>query len=102
MGNKVIDEIILAEKKSEQIVSAAKLSSVKSLTSAEEKSAELKAKAQQKSKEDLASFVAQFEHESKTNFDSVLKEYEKSASDLQKKAEQNYQSAVDLIVKKLS
>ena len=102
MSNKIIDEIILSEKKSEQIISAAKQQAVKSLTLAEEKGAELRAQAQQKNKEDINNYILQYENESKLNFNSTLVEYQKTAQQLQEKAEKNYQSAVDLIIKNLN
>ena len=102
MSNQIIDEILNSEKQSDQIVKNAKQLAIKSLTQAEEKAANIKNQAQQKFKEDLSNFVAEYENESKTAYKESLLQYEKTAEELEKKASKNLQKAVDLIISKIS
>ena len=102
MSNQIIDEILNSEKQSDQIVKNAKQLAIKSLTQAEEKAANIKNQAQQKFKEDLSNFVAEYENESKTAYKERLLQYEKTAEELEKNASKNLQKAVDLIISKIS
>ena len=101
MSNQIIEEILLSEKESEKIIKNAKQLAIKSLTQAEEKAVDIKNKAQQKFKEDLATFVKEYEEESKAAYKESLNQYKKTADELEKRAENNMQAAVDLIISKV-
>ena len=101
MGNKIIDDILLAEKQSEQIISKAKQDAIKALTQAEEKSLSVKTSAQEKFKEDLNNFVIECEEECKVNYKENLATYVKTAEELERRAEENIEKAVKVIVDKI-
>jgi vacuolar-type H+-ATPase subunit H len=101
MSNKIIDEILQAEKQSEQIVAQSKQEAIKSLTKAEEKAVKIKFEADQKYKEDMKLYQQNCEIENKQKYQATMDEYKKSAQDLTKNAEKNLNKAVEIIVKKI-
>lgn len=101
MKNKVIENILTAEKQAEQIQIKAKEEALKIVSSAEEESLRIKSEAQENAKKLLKEELIKAEDIAKQTFDNNLKDYEIQASKLETTAKANFEKVVKEIIKKI-
>jgi len=101
MSNKIIGEILLAEKQSEQIIASSKKEAIKILTQAEEDAIKIKNKAQEDYKNNLNNFVSEIEENCKVKYQNNLACYYKDCEDLERNSQEKIEKAVKLVVDKI-
>ncbi|MBQ3047923.1 MAG: hypothetical protein IJD48_02790, partial [Clostridia bacterium] len=94
----IIDEILLAEEQSEQIVASSKKDAIKMLSKAEEESFKIKAKAEEDYKNNLNTLVDDIENNCKQKYQENMSCYYKDCEDLERSSKDKIEEAVKLIV----
>ena len=101
MKNKIIESILKAENEADKKQQSAREQSIKIIADAEEKVEKIKTDAQEEAKNILKTKLEQAENQAKETFKEELKRYESESNNIKAKAEQNFEKAIDVIVKRI-
>lgn len=98
MINEVINSILEAEERADQIVKNANAEAKAKLAAAEEKAGIIREEAQKTAREEKLAVISKANAEADELYEKMIKDAEESALEIKKNAEKNKQKAVDLIV----